>query len=274
MKIGIIYFSGTGNTAKFADVISQRLEQKNVEVKLYDITAAKDRTPGLPDEELDAYLFGFPVYALVIPGLTREWISTIKGNSKPCATFFTYGGPTMGIAHYHTKEMLESQGFNVIASAEFLGKHTFNLAKGFELLENRPNKEDFSVAEEFVEKFVEKLNTGKIEKIIFDKPEDYDTTMNRIKDQKKRKSNVLPTRNGKDCSMCGDCEEYCANKAFDHVTGEADPYLCILCLHCITICPDEVLIVNSDLTDLYNKVKDHFKLSEEVLEKRKSVYFI
>jgi ferredoxin len=74
--------------------------------------------------------------------------------------------------------------------------------------------------------------------------------------------------------MCGNCEDLCATKAFDHIKGEADPMLCISCLHCLTICKDQVIIYPADMTDVFVKLKEHFNLTDEVLENKKSRYFV
>ena len=55
--------------------------------------------------------------------------------------FFTYGGRTTGYAHFHTKLLLEQAGFQVQFSAEFLGRHTFNLA-GWRVLPHRPDERE------------------------------------------------------------------------------------------------------------------------------------
>ncbi|MHA1442398.1 MAG: EFR1 family ferrodoxin [Candidatus Heimdallarchaeota archaeon] len=272
MKVGIYFFSGTGVTGQFASRMESIFNHKNVEARYFDITPLKNRKPDL--EEFDLYLFGFPVYSGVIPSVTRDWVKTLDGKGKHCALFFTYGGVTMGVAHYHTKLMLEEQGFKVIGSSEFPGRHTFNVAKGFEFLPDRPNDDDFSISDEYVDKLIDKLKSKKFDEITIEKPEEYDKVAEMLKNWKKSPARIVPTRNGKECRLCGDCEEFCATGAFNHETGEADPLQCISCLHCTVICRDQVIVLNNDMTDLCNNLTEYYNLSEEILEKRKSIYFV
>lgn len=272
MKLGLYYFSGTGVTGQFASRMVGRFNHKGIETAQKGITALKYRKLDL--ENFDGYIFGFPVYGGVSPTVTREWMKTLQGKGKPCAMFFTYGGVTMGFAHYHTKQILEQQGFQVIGSAEFPGRHTFNVAKGFEFIPERPDDNDFAVADDYVDKLIKKFSAEKITKITFEKPEKYDEYIERNKNRKKSPARIVPSRNGKECQLCGDCEEYCATGAFNHETGEADPMLCISCLYCKTICRDQVIDLNADMTEICKNLTEHYKLTDEVLGNLKSTYFI
>jgi ferredoxin len=272
LKVGIYFFSGTGVTGQFASRMEGLFNHKGVEARYFDITPLKNRKADL--EEFDLYLFGFPVYSGVIPSVTRDWVKSLNGKGKHCALFFTYGGVTMGVAHYHTKLLLEKQGFKVIGSAEFPGRHTFNVAKGFELLPNRPNDDDFVISDEYVDKLIKKLKSKKFDEITIDKPEMFDEFAEKLKNWKKSPTSFVPTRNGKECRLCGDCEEFCATGAFNHETGEADPQPCISCLHCTVICRDQVIVINNDMTEMQSNITAHFKLTDEVLEQRKSILFV
>jgi len=270
MKIGVVYFSGTGNTAKIGQIISSKLNELGIQANIINITPFNDRKKILDFNEYDALVFGFPVYGSVIPSVCRDWLDTIKGENKHCAMFFTYGGPTMGIAHYHTKLLLNKQGFKVLASAEFLGKHSYNIAKGFNFLENRPNQDDFNVAKEYAIKLFEIFTKEKREEIIFEKHEKADSIMERIRNKGKTVRKWVPSRNGKDCSMCRTCEESCPTNAFNADTGEADKEKCINCMRCVTACPDEVIEFNIDMTEIYEGLISHYELTDEILRNLES----
>ena len=62
-----------------------------------------------------------------------------------CYFFQAYGGLTVHPIHFSTREILENRGFDLVSSAEFLAKHTFNIG-GWSALEDRPNESDFGVA--------------------------------------------------------------------------------------------------------------------------------
>ena len=54
----------------------------------------------------------------------------------------------MGAAHYDIKKIMDMQNFDLVASAEFLGKHTYNSA-GWNLMEMHSDNEDLEIAKEF-----------------------------------------------------------------------------------------------------------------------------
>ncbi|MFH2126478.1 MAG: flavodoxin domain-containing protein, partial [Pseudomonadota bacterium] len=137
MNIALYCFSATGNTRKIAENLCARLRELGPEVDLLDITALKDRRPGWGADHYDSIVLGAPIHSMRAPRLVRDWIATLQGHDKKCAIFFTYGGFQVHPTHYDTSRRLEEQGFKVVASAEFLGAHTFNLA-GWRAAQGRP----------------------------------------------------------------------------------------------------------------------------------------
>lgn len=270
MKIGIIYFSATGNTEKIGETISSRMNKLGVQTQMMNIASFSDREENPDLSDYDALVFGFPVWGSVIPSVCRDWLATMKVIDKWCATFFTYGGPTIGISHYHTKLLLNKQGFKVLASAEFLGKHSFNVAKGFNFLPDRPAQNHFDVATEFAEKLKELFSKEDKREIILEKPENADKTMERIHNAKKTAKEWVPSRYGKDCSMCRTCEDSCPTNAFNADTGEANNLECISCMRCVTSCPDEAIEFRRDMTEISESLKKHFELTDEKLKKLES----
>jgi flavodoxin/Fe-S-cluster-containing hydrogenase component 2 len=270
MKLGIFYFSATGNTEKIGETISSRLNKLGVQTQTINIAAFNYRKENPNLTNYDFLIFGFPVWGSVIPGVCRDWLTTVKAADKWCATFFTYGGPTIGISHYHTKLLLNKQRFKVLASAEFLGKHTFNVAKGFNFLPERPNQNDFDVATEFAKKLKELFSKEDKKEIIIEKPENADNIMDRIQSSKKTAKEWVPSRYGKECSMCRTCEENCPTNAFNADTGEADKLECISCMRCVTSCPDEAIEFRRDMTEVFERLKGHYELTDEKLKKLES----
>ncbi|NHK32321.1 MAG: hypothetical protein FK730_13280 [Asgard group archaeon] len=273
LNVAIVYFSATGNTESIAKVIGKTLESKKVNTNLINITPYNDRLKAYIFDKFDLIVFGFPVYGAAIPIICIDWIKTLDGKRKWTAMFFTYGGPTMGIAHYHTNMILKEQGFRIFASAEFLGKHSYNVAKGFNFLADRPNNDDYKIAKEFAQKLYEKNLNDDLREISFDRPELADVILPRIQERKKHVIQQPPTRDGKDCSMCLTCEKNCPTKAFNAELGEANGEKCIACMCCVTNCPDEVIVYKSDMTKIDEGLRKHFNLTDEVLNNLKSKYF-
>ncbi|HUU77123.1 MAG TPA: EFR1 family ferrodoxin [candidate division Zixibacteria bacterium] len=273
MKIGLVYFSATGNTRKYANVIKDEIEKENSSIELIDITSLSDRQKEISFQNYNSLIFGFPVYGARVPSVVRNWFEKIKGSNHSSAMFFCYGGPILRKVHNETKELLEQRGFKIIASAEFLGKHSFNVAKGFSILEDRPNDEDFKIAREYAIKLLQKFKLEDFPLIDFP-----DEPPREIPPSIKNKPRIRlithhPTRFDKECSMCRDCETNCSTGAFDADKGIADKEKCILCMRCIANCPDQVIQIN-DLTEGFISFMERLGLTKEDLTKKKSRFFI
>ena len=138
MKVLILYFSATGNTAKMAKVIEERFAEMGGEVTMSNMTSYTNRQKKIDLAPYDAVVFGAPVHARRAPKVVREWLRTLNGQGKKCSMFFTYGGFGVHPTHYSTREILKEQHFRVVSSAEFLGAHAFNLG-GWRALGDRPH---------------------------------------------------------------------------------------------------------------------------------------
>jgi len=270
MKICLIFFSPTKNTAQIADVIKEVLVERNIDVDLQDITPYAERQKKFNSQDYDAFFFGFPIHVQRVPSIIRDWIQSLNGCGKDCSVFFTYGGVTTGVAHYDTKKRLEKQNFHLISTAEFLGKHTFNIG-GWNLMPDRPNEQDFSVARAYTIKTLEKIASHDTQLTGFEVPKITEKQLNRL-DKVPKGGMIPPSRNGKDCCMCLKCEIECPNNAMDAEAGISDGEKCIRCLRCVSICPDTVLEIN-DMRPAYSVIVST-EISPEKLAMKESKFFL
>lgn len=270
-KIALVYFSATNVTETYAKVIKEELVRRGCEAQLFNVTSYTSRQTALPIAEFDAFIFGFPVFADFAPRVINEWLPTLAGKGKKCAMFFTYGARTTGYAHFHTKLLLEQAGFQVLFSAEFLGRHTFNLA-GWRVLPNRPDEQDFGVARDFAALAIERFATDMPEIFRLQKPFGYNDKIEVLKHKKKGTERGLrhPVRFVPECQMCRRCETECPNQAFDADTGLSDPVRCIECLHCVYICPDQALRIDDRMKAAYDNFLKDWHLTEEMMNAKKS----
>jgi ferredoxin/flavodoxin len=273
MKILMVYFSATGNTAKIGKVLANRLAELGAEIDEKDITTLSARNEAIDLRPYDAVVFGQPVHSLRAPRVVREWMCTLDGAGKKCAMFFSYGGFKVHPCHESTRQILAEQGFAVVSSAEFLGAHTFNLG-GWKAMVGRPNASDFQVAEAYAGKMHERF-TGK-DRGILNEQEKTDFTEEQLDSFELMRFKVLeqlPTRYGEDCSMCMLCEETCPTGAISAETGETEKAACIACLKCINDCPEGVLKI-SDTSAIWNKKLEMDQTTEEELNKKKSRIYL
>ena len=271
MKIALVYFSGTGVTQVYAQVIQKELGKLGCEVSLKNVTTYSVRQRPLQVTNHDAFIFGFPVYDDFAPSVINDWIRSLDGEGKRCGMFFTYGARTTGYAHFHTKLLLEAANFQVYFTAEFLGRHSFNLG-GWNILPDRPDEQDFEVAKELAKVAVERFSLREQISLQLQKPFGYYyaiDAMAKVKPSTER-GWANPTRPEDVCSMCGDCEVECPTQSFDAETGTSNPETCIGCLHCVYICPDQVIRLNESKKFSFDDFKAFCHLTEEMMDAKKS----
>ncbi len=272
MKILIPFFSATGNTAKITKVIQESFNRLGAKADDLDITSYSSRQSALDLKSYDAVVFGAPIFSNRAPRIVREWLMTLDGNGKKCSTFFTYGGFTVHPTHYSTKEILQKQNFVLVSSAEFLGKHTFNLG-GWKAIPDRPDKSDFDVARQFVTETYKRF-TGEDKNILgeLEKTTHTEEELDSFESFRFKAVTQLPTREGKDCSMCMICEELCPTEAMKAEAGEAQAGKCIACLRCVYNCPDEALKIN-DFSHIWPmKLKMENETEETIRNKKSKIY--
>ena len=270
-KIAVVYFSATNVTHTYAGVMKEALLHHGCEVRLFNVTAYASRREPLPIDDFDGFIFGFPVFDDFAPSVINAWLPTLDGQGKRCAQFFTYGARTTGYAHFHTKLLLEQAGFQVLFSAEFLGRHSFNVG-GWRILPDRPNEQDFAVAREYAALALERVSQDAPAVFRLQKPFGYERTMAALENRQKTTGPgwTHPRRAADECSMCRDCETGCPAQAFNADTGLSDPERCIECMHCVYICPDRVLKVDERMKEAYEEFLSSWHLTEDMMNAKKS----
>ena len=269
-KIALVYFSATNVTRSYAEVMRETLLDRGCEVQLFDVTSYASRQEPLPMDDFEGFIFGFPVFSDFAPSVINAWLPTLDGRGKRCTMFFTYGARTTGYAHFHTKLLLEQAGFQVLFSAEFLGRHSFNVG-GWKILPDRPNEQDFAVAREYVELALQRFSQDAPAAFKLQRPFGHNRAMASLEGRQKRAERGLthPIRIAAECRLCRDCETQCPTQAFDADTGLSDPERCIECMRCVYICPDKVLKVDK-LKGVYADFLTFWHLTEDMMNAKQS----
>ncbi|MBM9616181.1 EFR1 family ferrodoxin [Desulfobulbus rhabdoformis] len=273
MKTAVVYFSATGNTAIVSDVVAKVLQEQGVDVTKIQITAYKDRQRVFDTETYDSFVFGMPVHSWRAPRVVREWLLNLDGRGKRCAMFFTFGGFEINLAHYSTRELLRKSNFVVVSSAEFPAAHTYNIHGGWRAMIGRPNDSDFLVAQTFAQKTCKRLcgeDTGILGGL--EQPDVEESYLDMIESFRFKVVTQLPTRNGEECSLCGECEARCPTQAIRAETGVADPERCICCMACVSHCPDDALKVNDLSTSWQHKLGMHKTTEADMLKQESRIY--
>lgn len=274
MKSAIITFSATGNTAKIGGIIREIFIELGVDVQEFDITSFADRNAEIDLAPFDTVVFGMPVHSCRAPRVVREWMSTLQGNGKKCAMFFTFGGFGVHPCHYTTREILTRSGFTVVSSAEFAGAHTYNVNNGWRAMIDRPDESDFEVAREFARNTWRRFtgeDTGVLGEL--EKTEMDEAFLDMIESFRFQVVSELPNRRGETCSLCMLCEDLCPTQAILAEEGVADKDKCICCMRCLTDCPDGVLKVNDLSVNWPMKLEMHETTEEELKLLTSRTYF-
>ncbi len=269
-KIAILYFSGTRVTEEYAGVIHGELARLGCDAEQVNLTAFAARQKPFPAAGFDAFIFGMPVYADFPPRVMSEWLPTLRGGGKPCALFVTYGGRTPGHAQYHIYTLLTQAGFRVRLSAEFLGRHTFNVA-GWRLMPDRPNDADFSIGREYAALALKRLDPANADEFSLQKTFGYDLAWKNLSDAPANMERkwTQPVR-VKDCSLCGVCQAECPAQAMDAQSGKSDPAKCIECMHCMYVCPEKALQADDRIREFYPSFLGEWGMTDEILAHKQS----
>jgi len=271
MRVGVFYYSGTGVTRGYAELLRDRLAKDGVDAVCIDVTPAESRGGDRGPIGYDAVIFGFPVFADFPPKSFSAWISSIEGRGVPAAAFATYGGRTSGYANYHATRLLRARGFKVLLAAEFLGKHTFN-AIGWNLAPDRPDSSDLETAESFASLAAALFSRPDARELLLQKPFGYDAALAALESRPAPAERKWSTPFRVDsCSLCGSCERDCPTAAMDARRGFADPALCEECLRCLVNCPERALHAeDARFREFFPTFMREYEMTEETVAHKRS----
>ncbi|MFW9896636.1 MAG: EFR1 family ferrodoxin [Candidatus Thorarchaeota archaeon] len=265
MKIGIFYFSATGITELISNHIAEILEGSGHSVIKSNLITPKSRKSTIDFIDFNMVFFGFPVFRGRAPSVAEDWMKSLDGKDQKCSMFFTYGARDLEWAHQATYYLLSQAHFRVVLSAEFIGKHSYNVGEGWSLAEERPNQLDFDIATEFALQSIRRFQEDNYFKMI----SDFSYQPIKIEERTDSWAKFYPSRNKNECSMCYLCEDECPVAAFDANSGETNRSVCITCMHCVTICPDKVIQI-CEVSQIFKQFVVRWGLTDEIVNQKKS----
>ena len=122
MKILLIYFTGTGNTALCADFLREHFVSEGHEVKKYEICHDREFIEDVNDYDLIG--FGYPIHAFNVPQYFNSFIKNLKATDKNIPYFiFKVSGEPFALnnaSSYHFVKKLEKKGYHKVAEKHFL----------------------------------------------------------------------------------------------------------------------------------------------------------
>lgn len=270
-KINTLYFSATGTTEKIvnsmAQIIAKDLSEKTA-VNAINLTLPEARRKTFCFDRDDLVILGVPVYAGRVPNVLLKFLSTVSGSGAKAVAVVLYGNRNYDDALIEFKDILESDGFDVIAGGAFIGEHSFSRT----LAAGRPDQQDMAVAADFADKIINKMKTGGEGATLVVRGNKPYRDYYRPKDPDGNPVSILKVipKTNSDCTDCKLCCEVCPMGSIDlddvsNITG-----ICIKCGACIKKCP-----VGAKYFDDEKYLRHKHELEDELTPiRREPEYFI
>jgi len=235
-KVKIVFFSGTGGTARVADIFHKSLEAKGKIVVKHELNS---RNKIVNDLE-DLLIIIFAVHACNAPEPVYEYIDSIpKVDNKLAVVISVSGGGEITpntACRLHCIKRLEKKGFNVIYEKMLIMPSNWIVPTindlSVRLLEVLPNK---------IEKIINDLSSGVI---LRTKPNLLNKFLSYIGEFEKIGARHFgkKIKAKQNCNGCGWCEKACPRANITLVNGAPTfNNNCLLCLKCIYGCPQGAL---------------------------------
>lgn len=270
MNVNAIYFSPTETTKKIVEGIAQKVVNNLSQNKSYnriDFTLMDARNKNVLLNEKDLAIIGVPVYAGRVPNVLLNYLNTIRGNGATAVCIVVYGNRNFDDALIELRDILEGDGFHVIAAGAFVGEHSFSRI----LAKSRPDEKDMIVVNEFADQICQKILKGNsYEEITVKGNQPYrkyympkDKAGNPVDIRK-----VVPKTNT-NCTGCKVCVEICPMGSIDMDDPSKLNGICIKCGACIKKCP-----VSAKYYDDLDYLRHQYELEEEFIDRKEPELFI
>ncbi|OOO63283.1 ferredoxin [Clostridium tepidum] len=239
-RINTMYFSATDTTKKVVCGIAEKLSEDfkaKEKINTIDFTLPKVREKVMAFSKEDIVVVGVPVYAGRVPNVLLKYLKTIIGNDALAIAVVVYGNRNYDDALIELKDILESDGFKVVAGAAFIGEHSFSKT----LAKNRPDEKDMDIIKSFGDEIYEKIINKKLIKKIAVKGNTPYRKYYMPKDENGEPIDIrkVKPKTDNDCINCKLCAKLCpmGSIQFEDVTKLNG--ICIKCGSCIKKCPVE-----------------------------------
>lgn len=267
-KIKTLYFSATGTTEKIIKKLSEELSsyiKASEQIVHFNFTLPDQRTETLNFSAEDIVIVGVPVYAGRVPNVLLKYLDSIKSEGSLAIAAVVYGNRHYDDALIELKDVLESNGFLVVAAGAFIGEHSFSdiLAKG------RPDNLDYDIVKKFAYEIYSKLlSESSIVQVPgnnpyrpYYKPKGEDGKAVDIR-------KVVPKTN-ENCTDCKICAGACPVSSIDFENPSQLNGICIKCCACIKKCP-----VNAKYFDDGHYLRHKYELEIEFRERKSPELFL
>lgn len=246
LKTAIVYFTGTRNTLRVAEMFKERLIKMGNKVDLIDITKYDNKL-----KNYDMFIIGSPTYSKVASRKIIEFIDRNIDNdlnkNKDFITFVTHSWE-QAYGHISLRKHLEKRGFKVMVSQAFLMPNHFHMM----MKEKNTEQEKKKMLEDT------KNEVNILLKTYFsgDTLNDRKSNIKRVLHEQMYKilnKSWIPTFAHKylevdenKCTLCSACVRQCPSNNIEIKDGRISfKDKCLACGRCYNICPQNAYIVNN-----------------------------
>jgi ferredoxin/flavodoxin len=249
MKIGVFYFSGTGNTRHFAKKIAEGINQTGAYAEAIDIK----NNPRV--EGFDAVGICFPVYSWAAPWALQKWVRNLPDQKgKKAFVFATFAGKDTN-AILRLIRLCQGVGLDVVNWGKSVAPESWTVVRTEEFLERWEKKSKKKTADDPIKfgKNTVKIFKGESEKRPLPKfkRSAFDLVIPFYKPSMLRLWYRVHLDKSK-CTKCGLCAEVCPTASITLTPYPKFKRPCAGCYGCINLCPTEAL------ESLLTKSKDRY----------------
>ncbi|MGI6009954.1 MAG: 4Fe-4S dicluster domain-containing protein [Ruminococcus sp.] len=233
-KTNLCCFSPTGGTRNMGEIFCRDISE---ETFVTDLMVREEKPQ---QEESDLTVIAAPVFGGRIPSTAADRIKELNGVGKKAVVLAVYGVRAYEDALLELKDLAEEQGFQVVAGAALVTRHSIVPQVGAD----RPDEKDLEQIRTFAAQVEEKLAAGGEEKVQVPGGKPYKAPMQ-----------VAATPVSMEgCVQCQACVKVCPTGAAALKDGQIVTELekCILCMACTAVCPKKVRVLPAPMQEGMN----------------------